>query len=51
MKEKKYFIYVIVAILLAIVLGFLILGSVVKQPKNDEIRLVEVGVNLICIQW
>jgi len=42
MREKRYFIYVILAILLAIGLGFLILGSVVKQQKNDEIRLVEV---------
>ena len=42
MREKRYFIYAILAILLAIGLGFLILGSVVKQQKNDEIRLVEV---------
>ena len=42
MREKRYFIYVILAILLAIGLGFLILGSVVKQQKNDEIKLVEV---------
>jgi len=42
MREKRYFIYIILAILLAIGLGFLILGSIVKQQKNDEIKLVEV---------
>jgi len=42
MREKRYFIYVIMAILLAIGLGFLILGSVVKQQKNNEIKIAEV---------
>ena len=43
MREKRYFIYIIFTILLAIGLGFLILGSVVKKQKNDEIKLVEVA--------
>jgi len=43
MREKRYFIYIIFAILLAIGLGFLILGSVVKKQKNYEIKLVEVA--------
>jgi len=42
MREKRYFIYVILAILLAIGLGFLILEGVIKQQKSNEIRITEV---------
>lgn len=42
MREKRYFIYVIMAVLLAIGLGFLVLFSIVHQQKSNEIKLSEI---------